>query len=95
MSTLNQIFSIATRTLGVVDHPMLKRANLGFQLNQPFAWSLINTAAVAARMLDEHGYTAEQLESQHVRDDIVASEFPVERFDELTIKMATLRNFNQ
>ena len=95
MSTLNQIFSIATRTLGVVDHPMIKRANLGFQLDQPFAWSLINTAAVAARMLDEHGYTAEQIESQHVRDDIVASEFPVERFDELTIKMATLRNFNR
>lgn len=94
-TTLNQIFSLATRTLAVVDHPMLKRANLGFQLNQPFAWSLINTAAVMARMMDEEGYCAEQLESQHIRDEIVTSEMNIERLDQLIVKMATLRNFNR
>ena len=94
-TTLNQIFALATRTAAVCDHPMLKRANLGFTLNQPFAWSLINTAAVAARMLDEHGYVAEQLESESVRDDIMNSEFPVERYDQLVVKMATLRHFNR
>ena len=94
-TTLNQIFALATRVVAVCDHPMLKRANLGFTLNQPFAWSLINTAAVAARMLDEHGYVAEQLESEHVREDIMNSDFPVERYDQLVIKMATLRHFNR
>ena len=95
MTTLNQTFSIATRTIAAVEHPMLRRANLGFTLNQPFAWSLINTAAVLARMLDEHGYVAEQLESEHVRDDILASDMNVERIDQLVIKMATLRHFNR
>lgn len=94
-ATLNQIFSIATRVLSVVEHPMIKRANLGFTLQQPFAWSLINTAAVAARMLDEHGHSAESLESEAVRDTILASDFNVERYDQLVIKMATLRNFNR
>lgn len=95
MQTLNTIFSLATRTIAVCEHPMLRKANLGFTLNQPFAWALINSAAVAARLLDEHGYAAEQLESESVRDAIINSEFPVERFDQLTIKMATLRHFNR
>ena len=96
MSTsINAIFSLTTRVLAVVEHPMIKRANLGFTLQQPFAWSLINTAAVAARMLDEHGYSAESLESEAVRDDILASDFNVERYDQLVIKMATLRHFNR
>lgn len=94
-TTLNQIFSLATRTLAVVEHPMLKSKNLGFQLNQPFAWSLINTAAVMARMMDEEGYCAEQLESLYIRDEIIASEMNIERLDQLIIKMATLRNFNR
>lgn len=95
MNTLNQIFGLTTRTIAVCDHFILKRANLGFTLNQPFAWSLINTAAVAARLLDEKGYVAEQLESESVRDDIINSDFPVERYDQLVIKMATLRHFNR
>lgn len=95
MQTLNDIFSLTTRTLAVLEHPMLRRANLGFTLNQPFAWSLINTAAVAARLLDEHGYAAEQLESEAVRDDILNNNFPVERYDQLVVKMATLRHFNR
>lgn len=94
-TTLNQIFALATRTIAVCDHPMIKRANLGFTLNQPFAWSLINTAAVAARLLDEHGFIAEQLESAHVREDIMNSNFPVDRYDQLVVKMATLRHFNR
>lgn len=94
-STINNTFSLATRTLAAVEHPMIKRAGLGFTLNQPFAWSLINTAAVAARMLDEHNFSAESLVSEGVRDELLASEFDTERYDQLVIKMATLRHFNR
>lgn len=41
----NNIFSIATRTLAITEHPLIRRANLGFALNQPFAWTLINAAS--------------------------------------------------
>lgn len=95
MSTMNQNFAVATRTLAVCDHPLVRRANLGFALNQPFSWTLINAAATAARMLDDAGYCAEQMESEHVRDDVVNSEFNIERYDQLVIKMATLRHFNR
>jgi len=116
MSTLNQIFSISNRVICVVEHPMIKRANLGFTLQQPFAWSLINTAAVAVRMLDEavtetiteidengrrqtqsvnRGFTAQSLESEPVRKAILESDFNIERFDQLVVKMATLRHFNR
>lgn len=95
MQTINTIFSLATRTLAVCEHPMLRKANLAFTLNQPFSWALINSAAVAARLLDEHGYAAEQLESESVRDAMINSDFPVDRYDQLTIKMATLRHFNR
>lgn len=49
----NQVFTTAIRTQALVEHPLVKRANLGYQLNQPFAWSLINSAAVFAQLSPE------------------------------------------
>lgn len=52
----NNAFSIASRTIAAVGHPLIKRANLGFALNQPFAWTLINAASTFAQLdhTDEH-----------------------------------------
>lgn len=48
------IFSLVVRATAAVEHPLIKRSNLGFALRQPFAWSLINSAAVLAQLpLDE------------------------------------------
>jgi hypothetical protein len=95
MQTVNQVFSITTRVLAVCDHSLLRRANLSFALNQPFAWSLINSAAVLARMLDEHKVSAESLDSEIIRKDLLTSEFDIEKADQLIIKLATLRHFNR
>jgi hypothetical protein len=53
MSHAQNVFSITTRTQALVAHPLIKRANLGFTLEQPFSWSLINAASVLARMPQE------------------------------------------
>lgn len=95
MQTANQVFSLAARTIAVTDHPLIKRAGLGFTLQQPFGWSLINSAAVLARMLDEYSFAAESLESEAVRDEMLASDINLERVDQLIIKLATLRHFNR
>ena len=95
MTTINSIFNLCNRVSAICSHVLVRRANIGFSLQQPFAWSLINTAAVAARLLDEHGACSEQLESTSVRDALLNSEFPLERYDQLVIKMATLRHFNR
>ena len=46
----NNTFSIVTRLQAALGHPLIKRQNLGFTLEQPFAWSLISAADVLARM---------------------------------------------
>lgn len=48
-----QIASIVSHLSSLVAHPLIKRHNLGFTLNQPFAWSLINAASVLARQPSE------------------------------------------
>lgn len=59
----NNIFSLAVRTLAAVEHPLIKRANLGFALKQPFSWSLINSAAVFAQLpvAEQRGERGDQL----------------------------------
>lgn len=78
-TSANNVFSIVTRLQALTNHSLIKRANLGFTLEQPFSWSLINAAAVLARMpqdIDDEGYSAERL-------------------DQLKIKCASLRHFNR
>ena len=53
MTTYNTAFSIATRTIAAINHPLIKRANLGFALVQPFSWSLINSASTFAQLSPE------------------------------------------
>ncbi len=75
----NNVFSIVTRLQALCNHPLIKRANLGFTLEQPFSWSLINAAAVLARMPQQPGDEG----------------YNLERMDQLKIKCATLRHFNR
>ena len=49
----NNIFSLVSRTQSLLDHPSIKRNNLGFALVRPFSWSLINSAAVFAQLSPE------------------------------------------
>jgi hypothetical protein len=46
----NTAFSLVTQLTAVLEHPLLKRANLGFALRAPFNWALINAAAVYLRL---------------------------------------------
>jgi len=59
----NNIFSLVVRATSAVEHPLIKRSNLGFALRQPFAWSLINTAAVLAQLpiKEQRGERGDQL----------------------------------
>ena len=59
----NNIFSLVVRATSAVEHPLIKRSNLGFALRQPFAWSLINTAAVLAQLPleEQRGERGDQL----------------------------------
>ena len=59
----NNIFSLATRTQAIMEHPLIRRANLGFALNQPFSWALINAAAIFVQLKEEdkHGERGDQL----------------------------------
>lgn len=91
----NTIFSLCTRLSAILDHSVLRRHNIGFALEQPFSWSLINTAAVMARIIDEYDVCAEQLDSSEIRADLLGSDFPVEKIDQMVIKMASLRHFNR
>jgi hypothetical protein len=75
----NNVFSIVSRLQSTLAHPLIKRANLGFTLTSPFSWSLINAAAVLARM--------PQLESDPL--------FNSDRLDQLKTKCANLRHFNR
>lgn len=75
----NNVFSIITRLQATLSHSLIKRQNFGFTLTQPFSWSLINAAAVLARM-----------PSDELDDD-----YNPERLDQLKIKCANLRHFNR
>lgn len=59
----NNVFSLVIRTSAAVEHPLIKRANLGFALKQPFSWGLINAAAVLAQLpaSEQVGERADQL----------------------------------
>lgn len=50
MSQADKTFSLVSRLIALLDHPLIKRRNLAFTLNQPFSWALINAADVLARM---------------------------------------------
>lgn len=49
----NNTFSLVSQLTAVLDHPVLKRANLGFALRAPFNWALINAAATYLRLSPE------------------------------------------
>lgn len=78
-TSANNVFSIVSRLQAVLSHNLIKRQNFGFTLTQPFSWSLINAAAVLARM-----------PSDELDDD-----YNPERLDSLKIKCANLRHFNR
>lgn len=63
MTNAHNIFSLAVRTQAIVEHPLIRRANLGFALNQPFSWALINSAAIFVQLKpeDKHGERGDQL----------------------------------
>ena len=44
----NAAFSLITRLTAALEHPLIRRRNFGFSLNQPFSWSLINAASTFA-----------------------------------------------
>lgn len=78
-TSANNVFSIVSRLQALCAHPLIKRANLGFTLEQPFSWALINAAATLAR-----------LPSDECDDD-----YNPERLDQLKTKCASLRHFNR
>ena len=78
-TSANNVFSIVSRLQATLNHGLIKRANLGFTLEQPFSWALINAAATLAR-----------LPSDECDDD-----YNPERLDQLKTKCASLRHFNR
>ena len=84
----NNIFSLVVRATSAVEHPLIKRSNLGFALHQPFAWSLINTAAVLAQ-LPQHGQRNEH------GNLIILDDADHAKRDQLKVKLASLRHFNR
>lgn len=97
MNTTNttNIISIVSRLKGVLDHPLIKRANLGWTLRSPFSWSIINTGATLARQLYQVGAMASDISRDHIREELLANpDFNAERADQLLIKLATLRHWN-
>lgn len=78
-TSANNVFSIVSRLQATLQHSLIKRANLGFTLEQPFSWALINAAATLAR-----------LPSDECDDD-----YNPERLDQLKTKCASLRHFNR
>ncbi len=75
----NNVFSIVTRLQATLSHSLIKRQNFGFTLTQPFSWSLINAAAVLARL----------------PTDECDEDYNPERLDQLKTKCANLRHFNR
>lgn len=69
MNNAQNTFSIACRTQALVSHPLIKRANLGFTLEQPFSWSLINAASVLARQAREgdHDYDPDRVDQLKIK----------------------------
>lgn len=59
----NHAFSLTSQLTAVLDHPVLKRANLGFALRAPFNWALINAAATYLRLplADQQAEKGDQL----------------------------------
>ena len=75
----NNVFSIISRLQALCGHPLIKRHNFAFTIDQPFAWSLINSSSVLANL--------PQREEEEG--------FDPERINSLRIKCATLRHFNR